>query len=256
MSLQVYNIQRFSLQDGPGIRTTLFFSGCQIHCPWCANPELLNYDMQETTVERIARGKKINYTLQEIEKEVLKDDIFYENSGGITYSGGEPLAFKKSESERVELLKRLTTRGIHTCIETSLFSPIENLMALLEYTSLFLVDVKILDSKQCWDVLGGNLDVFYRNLDVIKKAEKPFVFRVPLAVPYTANKENIIQLLNLITKYKPLSVELFGVHHLAEKKYLMLGEHMKEYTSPLEYEILKIRDVIRKLHIPVKVIRF
>ena len=119
MKVRVTNIQRFCLNDGPGIRTTVFFKGCNLKCPWCANPENIEYEIQEfynpNTNERGTFGYDIE--LEELERQLLKDESYYNMSqGGITFSGGEPLLqFHKLEP----LLKRLKEKNIHLCVETA-----------------------------------------------------------------------------------------------------------------------------------------
>ncbi len=162
MKVRVTNIQRFSLNDGPGIRTTVFFKGCGLKCPWCSNPENINYEIEnyynEDTNEKGVFGYDI--TLDDLEKEILKDQKYYTlNSGGVTFSGGEALLqFTKMES----LLKKLKQNKINMCIETSLFAPIKALEVATKYIDEFIVDIKILDSDVCSDVLKGNLDLYFK----------------------------------------------------------------------------------------------
>ncbi|MDO5089679.1 MAG: radical SAM protein, partial [Leptotrichiaceae bacterium] len=91
----IFNIQRYSLNDGGGIRTTVFFKGCPLRCPWCSNPESQNFypeQMKNSLNGKITTAGKW-YTVNEIVKEVLKDEIFFNVSGGgVTLSGGEILA--------------------------------------------------------------------------------------------------------------------------------------------------------------------
>ena len=85
----VGNIQRFSLHDGPGIRTTVFMLGCSIHCPWCANPENLQKRQRQYPDPEDIYGKF--YSVDELVKEVLKDRVYFSDGGGVTFSGGEAL---------------------------------------------------------------------------------------------------------------------------------------------------------------------
>ena len=91
MKVRITDIQHFSLHDGPGIRTTVFLKGCSLKCPWCANPECISSEIQGEF------GYDIS--LEELEKEILKDEPYYKTGGGVTFSGGEPLLQIKNYEE-------------------------------------------------------------------------------------------------------------------------------------------------------------
>ena len=118
MKVRITNIQRFSLQDGPGIRTTVFFKGCNLRCPWCANPENINYEIQEYMDENTKKIFGYDIELKELEKEILKDENYYKlNNGGVTFSGGEPLLqFNKIE----ELLNTIQNDMFEDCKKRNL----------------------------------------------------------------------------------------------------------------------------------------
>ena len=98
MSVRITNIQHFCLHDGPGIRTTVFLKGCNLHCPWCANPECISMDIEGEF------GRDIQ--IEELERELLKDELYYSlNNGGVTFSGGEPLLQIKELKELLKALK-------------------------------------------------------------------------------------------------------------------------------------------------------
>lgn len=90
----VFNVQKFSVHDGPGIRTTIFFKGCPLACPWCHNPESQRFEVEK--MERSDGGQDevgTYYSVAELVRQAVQDQIFYERSGGgVTLSGGEVLA--------------------------------------------------------------------------------------------------------------------------------------------------------------------
>ena len=116
MMVRVTDIQRFSLNDGEGIRTTVFLKGCSIKCPWCANPECIS--------SKIQGEFGYDISLDDLENEILKDEPYYETGGGVTFSGGEPLLQIRSLEP---LLKSLKHKNINICFETALFVPQEYL---------------------------------------------------------------------------------------------------------------------------------
>lgn len=244
----VTNIQRFSLHDGPGIRTTVFLKGCSLHCPWCANPEnLLPYPE-----EYVKDGRKGIYgeylSCDEIYSGIIKDRIFYEQpnesrelgvqSGGITFSGGEPLLqFDVLEP----LLKRLKNENIHICVETSLFVPKDKLEIALKYVDLFYVDIKILIEDSCKNVLGGSLKLYVSNLDILFSSTQSVVFRVPIIGGFTDDEENLSNLCELVSKYRPIIIELIKEHNLGRNKYISLGKEPLELNSVLDDEMEHIK---------------
>ena len=249
MKVRVTNIQRFSLQDGPGIRTTVFFKGCNLRCPWCANPENINYDIQEyydsETCEKGIFGYDIE--LEELEKEILKDEKFYKmNNGGVTFSGGEPLL----QFECIEpLLKELKSRNINICVETALFVPRKFLEIALKYVDEYIVDLKILDEEICKIVLNGKVMVYYKNIERLSKEKKDITIRIPVTEEYTLQEENKKKIFLLLQALKPKKVEIFKIHRLAEKKYKALNKDMVELKTVSENTMEKFLEELLELKI-------
>jgi len=243
MKLPINNIQRFSLHDGDGIRTTIFFMGCNIKCPWCANPENISI------LPHNGFGKY--YTLGEIEQQILLDKSFYINGGGVTYSGGEPLLHADTI---LPLLKNLKRQGINQCVETALFIKNENLKKTINYIDTFIIDIKILTPDKCKKILGGEISLFMQNLKTLFEAKKPIIFRMPLVNNYTYTQENINMLLLLLKEFKPKLIEIFQVHNLANSKYKKLGLVSKEFFSPTSAEIIKLKNQIEGISVQCNIL--
>jgi len=247
------NIQRFSLHDGPGIRTTVFLKGCSIHCPWCSNPENLRHK-EEKYIKKDKNGKVEEegiygkwYSADELYKEVIKDKAFYgscgDNTGegnildslpgGVTFSGGECMLQMKELSP---LLEKLNTEGIHTAVETSLFASPECLAIAISCIDLFYVDIKFMDEERCKDVLGRRLEVYKENLKTLLNSGKPVVFRLPVIGGYTDGEENRAAVVKLIKKnaaYKNfLKIELLKEHNLGTNKYQSLLDGGNKIIMP------------------------
>ncbi len=228
--VMITNIQRFSLHDGPGIRTTVFCKGCSLHCPWCSNPENIQYTIEEHTKDdgKGTYGRLVS--CDELYDELIKDKIFYAQfgvgaglkgmPGGVTFSGGEPLL----QFDRLEpLLQRLRNEKIHICTETALFVPKEQLRIAIEYVDLFYIDIKILDADTCHKTLGGQITQYLTNIGRVFSAQKPVVFRVPVIGGYTDDEMNRDLIIKLLNWYRPKKVELIKEHNLGREKYLTLG---------------------------------
>lgn len=247
----VSNIQRFCVNDGPGIRTTLFLKGCNLHCPWCCNPENISFEPQimKMNDKNIICGKWMS--VDEIYDELAKDFLFYEG-GGVTFSGGEPLL---QIELLVPLLKRLKDNDIHICVETALFIPKEILEIATKYVDLFIVDVKILDDRKCSDVIGGNINCFFSNIDLLTRNCVERIYRIPIIEGYTFTEENMEDLLRFIDINKPLKVEILQGHNLAKLKYRALGLAEPTCRSVSVDELLGFKEKIELLGVNTLILR-
>lgn len=241
------NIQRFSLHDGPGIRTTVFLKGCSLRCPWCANPENLESYPQEYIKDGIPGIYGKYYSQEELTEECLRDLIYYEGNiddserwcissadqieqlpGGVTFSGGEPLLQMPG---LVPVITSLHEKNVHIAVETCLFVPEEYLSLGLENIDFFFVDIKILTPEYCKKAEHGNLDMFLANLRTLfswkdaKGKGKPVVVRIPVIGSYTDDLVNRRLVKELLFQYRNhiLKIELIKEHNLGESKYKSLN---------------------------------
>lgn len=249
-SITVSNIQRFCLHDGPGIRTTVFLKGCSLHCPWCANPENIKADIEKY----IDNGKEAFYgkkmLLSEIYSECLKDKSFYGNDGGITFSGGEPLLHIELYEP---LLQKLKEANISLCAETALFFNANSVELAARYFDYFCVDIKILDSGKCKTLLGGNIEVYKKNVEYLLSTGKDIQFRVPLIPPFTTELENINAIADFCTEHKITNLELIKGHNLAQKKYQLLNREMYNTPDLGQLKLDNIQETFLKAGIQTKV---
>jgi len=246
------NIQRFSLHDGPGIRTTVFLKGCSIHCPWCSNPEnLLHREQRYVKMDHNGKVEEKGtygkwYSPDELYSEVIKDKSFYgycnANSatyldslpGGVTFSGGECMLQMK---ELDPMLQRLNDEQIHTIVETSLFCSSVQLSIAIKHIDLFYVDIKVLNDDLCSSSLGGRIELYKNNLVTLLNSGKPVVFRLPVIGGYTDSEENRKAVVELIeSKAKSysnlLKIEILKEHNLGTNKYQSLIDGGNEIMLP------------------------
>jgi len=251
MKALITNIQRFSLHDGPGIRTTIFFKGCGLKCPWCANPECINFDAEPYYKEGVKGiyGKK--YTIDELYNEIIKDKEYYGQNGGVTLSGGECL-FAMKEIE--PLLKKLKSSNINICIETSLVAPKEYLEIATKYVDHFYVDIKVLDKEKAI-LINSNVDLFMNNLDYLYKKKTNIIIRIPMVPNYTYTDRNMEAIIKVLKKYKFSRIELFKIHSLAESKYKSLGKEITKFEKVKNNEIENIRNELSKYCNDVEIIK-
>lgn len=225
--IKIFNIQHFSTGDGDGIRTTVFFSGCNLVCPWCHNPEAL-YGIPDFK------------SVDEIIDEVLGDIEFYEYSaGGVTLSGGEPFCDIEG---CIELLKALKKENINTLIDTALSVDNIDLDTVCGMTDCFFVDIKTADSEKFRDICGGDLSVVIENLKKLISHGAKIVLRVPLIPDFNDDDESICNIINLIKPFG-LPFTILPYHRLGSGKYKNLGVEYKwaDAVPPTDERIAEIR---------------
>ena len=249
----ITNIQRFSLHDGPGIRTTVFLKGCSIRCPWCSNPENINHQIERYVKDGKEGFYGKEYSVDEVIKEVLKDKIFYEDNGGVTFSGGEALLYAK---ELLPLMQQIKQNNISIAVESSLFVPSSYLEMVIPYVDYFYVDLKVMDKERCSFLLKGNLDLFKSNLAILAKSKK-FNVRIPVIYGYTDDENNIKCIIDVIREYRSSikNVGLIKGHNLGDNKYISLGKDVpqKAEVSDLfleEYRV-KILNTVEDVEVEV-----
>ena len=245
--IRITNIQHFCLQDGSGIRTTVFLKGCNLKCPWCANPECMSFNFENND-----KYKGYDISIGNLESELLKDEFYYSvNDGGVTFSGGEALLqIKKLEP----LLISLKNKNINICFETALMTNLESVKIASKYADEFLIDVKIMDKDYCKKVIGGNIDLFYNNLDFLFSKTNNIIFRIPLANEYTLNKKNIALIESFLKKYNPDKVEIFKVHNLAKKKYELLDKQFFNLSDVSDEDVDHVYNKLSKIVDTIEII--
>lgn len=255
MKVRVSNVQRFCLHDGPGIRTVVFLKGCNLNCPWCANPENIDYDFTDYYDEITGETKVIGYDVDvmDLYNEIMKDRLYYSlNDGGVTFSGGEPLLqIKKLEP----LMQKLKDSDINIVIETSLQVPFELVKIALKYVDEFIIDIKILNKGINHDVLSGDIDLYYKNVSVVS-AVKNIVFRIPLCNEYTLTEDNQKLIIEFLKKYPCKLVQIFKIHNLADAKYRAIGKKINKFSSVDDDDVLKFYEKIKNIGVNVEIINF
>jgi len=292
----IFDIQRFCLNDGPGIRTVVFFKGCSLRCRWCHNPEGL---LSEAQLEYLAhkcsscgecvticpaeahdlKGGKHTFNrnlcilckkceavcmrgalkikgglieVDELLREILKDrDYYNESGGGLTISGGEPLI---QANVAAKLLKGAKENGINTAVETSAYVEYDAFERVLPYTDLFMVDLKIMDTKKCREyTLAGN-ELVLSNLKKIALKDVNIIIRIPLIHAISDTESNINEIIGFISDMKRLIlVDLIPYHDIGTYKYNALGYEMsiKGLYAPNRNRINEIKQKFLDANIPV-----
>lgn len=252
MHAYIFNIQRFSIHDGPGIRTTVFFQGCPLQCVWCHNAEGIPQFLEASKDGKIPAGIKI-YSIDELLEEVLKDRIFFdESSGGITFSGGEPLM---QTEFLMEILNKLREMNIHTAVDTSGYAPTDIFKEVISLTDLVLFDLKIIDNKKHNLYTGTDNHLIHDNLDHLIKSKIPFRIRIPLVNEMTADDENLNGIAVMLRGKGDVDIDLLSYHDLGLGKQQKTGlkSSNSKLTAPGKERIEEIRNLFRSYDFNVNI---
>jgi len=243
----IFNIQRFSIHDGPGIRTTVFFKGCPLRCAWCANPESQKR-LPEPIWDNIKKRSVITgdyLTVDEVMAPILKDIDYYQDSGGgVTLSGGEVL-FQKDFA--IELLKQCRHHQIATACETSAYASPKDFKALLDQLDLLIMDVKHYDSKQHRLRTGAALEPILKNLDYAVAMNKPMLVRIPIIPDFNNSIDDAHHFGRLLQAHHVQSVEILPFHQFGKNKYKFLKRNyeFENYQALTKQQLEPIAAVIR-----------
>lgn len=263
MKALILNIQRYSLHDGAGIRTIVFFKGCPLKCPWCSNPESQSFEPETVKMEsKCINCKHCTFdahecptgaitqfgkymTVEEVVTEVQKDMIFYRTSkGGVTLSGGEVLS---QSAFALELLKQLKSLGINTAIETSGQGNTQNLIELATYLDLILFDLKIMNKGKSKLILGADINLIKSNIRTLVDMHKRVIPRVPLIPGYTLEDENIKEIITFVKSLNLTEIHLLPFHQYGSNKYKLLNVDykLKDISIPSPEAIEKVSSEMR-----------
>lgn len=230
----IFDIKNFAIHDGPGIRQTIFMKGCPLGCWWCHNPEsrskeIISYTKQEKIDGKIVEKEETvgrHYTVEQLMKEIDKDIVFFEESGGgVTFSGGEPLL---QFDFLLEMLKACKNRDIHTCVDTTGFTDREKLKAIAPYTNLFLFDLKHMDEKKHILYTGAGNRKILGNLKLLDELGKEIQIRYPLIPGMNDDESNLLRMLDFLNGLKhKYPVSLLPYHKIGSHKYKRFGLEYK-----------------------------
>ncbi|WP_025728698.1 glycyl-radical enzyme activating protein [Atopobacter phocae] len=244
----IFNIQKFSIHDGPGIRTVVFFKGCPLRCYWCANPE-----SQNRKPEKIWSPTKNSYTtvgeyktVDEIVDVVMKDLPFYEESGGgVTLSGGEVLL---QGEFAIELLKKLKTLGINTAAETTGFAKSDLFQTFISYIDHLYFDFKHHDSLIHKKGIGTGNEQIIKNLAYAVEHHPDLTVRIPIIPNYNNSLEDANSFASILSEIGVKYVELLPFHQFGEKKYDNLNRDysLKDVPQLHSEDLVEIGNIFKE----------
>lgn len=302
---KVFDIQRMSVHDGPGIRTTVFLKGCPLRCLWCHNPESQSFDVSigfnaENCVgcgkcakvcekhicangihafdreNCVGCGKCVEIcpndamissgyetTVEDVMREVLKDKTFYKNSGGgVTFSGGEPLA---QPAFLLDLLQAAKGAMLHTAVDTSGFGSDDTIRKIAPFTDLFLFDWKESDEEKHLAFTGVSNRKILENLQLLDSLSARVILRCPIVPSLNDTQEHLQGIADLAAQYSCIEkVNIMAYHTLGDGKYTAfdmenpmtdkkIAAMEKAYAEKLAVKIREMIDAKTQRTIPVEV---
>ena len=278
----VFDIKRFAIHDESGLRTTVFFKGCPLRCLWCQNPEGLNTQRQviyfknkcihcrccqqfkeqinyqndrpyfqnhqdfdqviKTCPSGAIQYDSQEYTLDKLMNKIKEDEVFFQHGGGVTFSGGEP--FMQGEF-LIKILKRCQKEKIHTAIETSLYTDLENVQKALPYLDQIYCDCKLYDENLHKQYTGVSNEKVLKNIAYLLQSNKKehVIVRTPLIPTMTASFENISSISRfLVSCYGDVHYEILNYNPLAQSKYAYLDMEYCFKENPKMYSSEKMQE--------------
>ena len=284
----VTNIQKYSIHDGDGIRTTVFFKGCHLKCQWCHNPETQKFETElqvdtarctgcgrcaavcpQGAITISAEGKAVTdrskcivcgkcenaclgnyrtvvgreYSVKELVKICLQDQMFYEESGGgVTLSGGEVMAM---DPEYIQpLVKALWREGIDVDIDTCGQAPYSSYKAILPYVHTWLYDIKVMDEEKHRKYIGMGNKVILDNLKGIASEGARIYIRIPTVKEVNGDPESMQAIIDFLKEnnIRPPQINLLPYHSTGSHKYGKLGRDYlaEDLTAPTDEEMQEL----------------
>ena len=248
----IFDIKRFAIHDGPGIRTTVFLKGCPLDCWWCHNPEGIKQEI-ETITKKITLDDTVIETTEDVGKwitvdemmtELEKERIFMEQSGGgVTFSGGEPLQQHKF---LISALTRCKADGFHTCIDTSGHVSSKVIEEVGSMADLVLFDLKMMDEQEHKKFTGMTNEVILKNLDILYQLPVELIIRIPLIPGVNSDPGHLSQILKHLEGMPEIKrVDLLPYHYFAGNKYRQLNkpDRMNGTAKPDDEQVEEIKQM-------------
>lgn len=246
LTATIFNIQKFSIHDGAGIRTDVFFQGCNLKCKWCSNPESQPMEPLPDETARV-------YTVEALVTELLKDKPFYDTSGGgVTLTGGEALLQPEFVLALTDALHR---EGVHVAIETAACVPTDVFLRVLERVDFAYIDLKHYDDVRHRDGTGVGNALILKNIAAALKSKTPVVLRIPVIPGFSDAADDYPKFADTLVGLGAKQVQLLPFHQLGESKYdrFRLPYAFDGVSQMHDEDVTAFADVLRRAGLDVQI---
>ena len=216
---RIFDIQRYSIHDGRGIRTIVFLKGCVLRCRWCCNPESQEYAVQTMMVQGKPKIIGEDVTVRQVMETVVKDRPYYRRSGGgLTLSGGESLCQAEFAAA---LLRAAKEEGINTAMESMACAPMETIEKLLPWLDQYLMDIKHINSAKHKEFTGKGNELMLENARKVAQSGKTeLIIRVPVIPTFNDTEREIEEIARFSDALPGVKrIHLLPYHRLGQDKY-------------------------------------
>lgn len=254
VSGRIFDIQKFSVHDGPGVRTIVFFKGCALRCKWCCNPESQKHEIQ--TMLQNGKEKTIgrDVTVAEVLEIVRQDMPYYRRSGGgLTLSGGEMLC---QSDFAYALLRSAKEAAINTAVETTGFASYEVIEKLLPHIDTVLMDIKHTNSQKHKAFTTQPNELILENAVKIAKNAKKLIIRVPVIPTFNDTPEEIGDIAKFAASLEGVTeINLLPYHRFGKDKYDGLNREylMGDLPSPTDEQMQQLKSVAERYGLICKI---
>ena len=241
---RIFDIQKFSVHDGPGIRTIVFLKGCSLRCRWCCNPESQSHEIQKMLQNGKEKIVGRDVTVEEVLKTVKQDLPYYRRSGGgMTLSGGEMLC---QSDFAYALLRAAKEAAINTAVETTGFASWDKIERLLPYIDTVLMDIKHTNSAKHKEFTSQPNELILENAVKIAEKANKLIIRVPVIPTFNDTVAEISSIAKFAASLKGVNeINLLPYHQFGRDKYVGLGRDylMGDVATPTDEHMQKLKAV-------------
>ena len=243
---RIFDIQRYSIHDGKGIRTIVFLKGCVLRCRWCCNPESQEYKIQTMMVNGKPKTIGRDVTVAEVMAEVEKDRPYYRRSGGgLTLSGGESLCQPQFARD---LLRAAKDAGISTAMESMACADYRVIEDILPYLDQYMMDIKHMNPLKHKEFTGRSNELMLENArKVAASGLTELSIRVPVIPGFNDTPDEIRDIARFADKLPGVNrIHLLPYHRLGQDKYEGLGREylMKDVLPPTNEHMEMLKRVV------------
>lgn len=252
---RIFDIQKYSIHDGPGIRTIVFLKGCALRCKWCCNPESQSFEIQTMIQNGKVKVTGRDVTVEEVMNEVMKDASHFRRSGGgLTLSGGESLLQPDFASA---LLQAARYSGINTALESTGFAPFETIRdKILPWLDLYLMDIKHTNSAKHKLFTGQPNERILENARLIAESGQHLIIRVPTIPTFNDTAKEIMDIARFARSLPGVKeLHLLPYHRLGQDKYAGLDRdyQMAHIVPPTNEHMEMLREVASTTGLKVQI---